>query len=1052
VSVSVGPSGTRRFHPGQFVVRKGTTRVEGCLRVEALDASQFTALTLDGERRQYVVADFEPVVLVPGMRCRLSHRGPDFFIEAVRNDATNSGLRYVRVSHEQQPPRDICETELSSISSPRDVVEYLTHFCHFDSARLLLRERLRDAQGNCRGMETILGARIQLFEHQIAVVQKVLSLAGPRALLGDEVGLGKTIECGLILSVLLKHKSDLRVLIVCPGTLTQQWLAELYSKFHSNVFYVPSMHERLASIPAHAPRIIVSTRDLADPKLRQQLEARRWDVLVVDEAHRIPSDTNLFSFLRALSGKVPGLLLLSATPVRSRAQDFVRLLALLNPNSFAPEDTARLEALRPLQAEIEELFAQTEGCTSFVMALRADAWRALLPEDKNIERWAHEMRRIEAPPKDRERARNQLLRYVADVYRLDDRIIRNRRDGVGQNLSLPKRVHESLVYTPSDGEEATSALLQPWSRLHTQTADSAETKWLISEAWQRSASSASALSHFVEARVRACAQPSRANDSTWAVEGLLARHESNAEMDQLCRMVPTVDGEMSVLSQLRCALKEWKQSEQRVEQITRWIAARLTDNAEDKVLVFTSFAETLEQVSQRLATALRPMRVNAQVFHVGLSPDQRERNALSFMTQSSCRVLVCDESGGEGRNFQAARWVVHVDLPWDLGAIEQRIGRIDRIGRSGTVLSVSIGSQDGIENFWSNIVWKYFEIGARTLSGLEFLAEEIGSEFKEHACRVNIDAIVDWSMSIPRRIADERQRIASDEERRLDAMRFDLDEVRELIDELKADAIAPKEPILRWARAMGIDIRSHGAAYFFDLASTDRKLPSHIRPRFDATFERWLALKDPSLQLLAWGHPFVEWLLSEAIADGSSRCATISKQGERSWRGCRTVVVCAPDPGRLAQVPAYIRGRVTFDARPEEHTLFVHADGSVEVDREFIKYLEQLVSASTSRIDPQRFTSDTDEHRSWVAEVERCVQVAWRHVSDQAIPTFQTYAEELEKRFGPEMSSAEAVRAWRGKASRVDDGDPYKDAVEAVRAPLVSIDSLVWIELQARPR
>ena len=155
-----------------------------------------------------------------------------------------------------------------------------------------------------------------------------------RYLLADEVGLGKTIEAGIVIHDLLISKPDAKILILCPGALTQQWLCELYSKFSGQVFRMLEMLNPETENWDNVNRLIAS---FAGGGLNhaQTLLDQEWDLVVVDEVHNLLSSKPLYDFVHALSRSVPSILLLSAIPAKRREDEFLRLLTLLEPERYS---------------------------------------------------------------------------------------------------------------------------------------------------------------------------------------------------------------------------------------------------------------------------------------------------------------------------------------------------------------------------------------------------------------------------------------------------------------------------------------------------------------------------------------------------------------------------------------------------------------------------------------------------------------------------------------------------------------------------------------------
>jgi ATP-dependent helicase HepA len=161
------------------------------------------------------------------------------------------------------------------------------------------------------------------------------------------VGLGKTIEAGVVLHDLISGKPDARVLILCPGTLVQQWLCEIYSKFGGQIFTLLDLHSGTDIRWGKLARAIVSTTRLMNG-LDEELVKVSWDLLIVDKCHHLLAAPTLYRFVQSVARRSPSVLLLSAIPAQRREDEFLRLLALLEPDRYNPDDPQSVEQFRTL--------------------------------------------------------------------------------------------------------------------------------------------------------------------------------------------------------------------------------------------------------------------------------------------------------------------------------------------------------------------------------------------------------------------------------------------------------------------------------------------------------------------------------------------------------------------------------------------------------------------------------------------------------------------------------------------------------------------------------
>jgi ATP-dependent helicase HepA len=440
----------------------------------------------------------------------------------------------------------------------------------------------------------LASARIDLIAHQLRVAGIVAQRRPPRALLADEVGLGKTIEAGMIVARLLSMGRVARVLVLTPASLTCQWFVELLRRF--NLPFSLFDEERCEAIEVgdgvrnpfdDEQCIIADIGWLADePKRAQQAIAADWDLVVVDEAHHLewtPEATSpAYALVEQLSARSPGLILLTATPQQlGRSGHFARL-RLLDPARYVDLDAFTAEAdgyvaLSALAAKLGNsapLAAQDHA----LLATRFAGDEELLGV---LQRYDGD--RVANAP--------ELLDALIDRHGTGRVMFRNRRAQIG---GFPRRVAN---ITMLDGGELDDA-----QRQH-----------------------------------------------------LLAEFHADAQAHPPA-------GELDYSNHPRLP----------------WLVALIEKLAGEKLLLICRTQTKVLALEDALRT-----RIGAKVarFHEGMSILQRDRNAAFFAEPEGARVLLCSEIGSEGRNFQFAHHLVLWDLPLDPDLLEQRIGRLDRIGQ-----------------------------------------------------------------------------------------------------------------------------------------------------------------------------------------------------------------------------------------------------------------------------------------------------------------------------------------------------------------------------------
>ena len=446
----------------------------------------------------------------------------------------------------------------------------------------------------------LASARIGLIPHQLRVAGIASARRPPRVLLADDVGLGKTIEAGMIIARQLATGRASRVLLLLPDALVYQWFVEMLRRFNlSFAIYDQERCEALeaADVTSGAPTNPFEDEQLviadfgflhSSPKHAQQLLDAPWDLLVVDEAHHLAWSPDVtsprYALVEQLAARIPGVVLLTATPEQlGRSGHFARL-RLLDPQRYSNLDgyLAEADTWQGLSTIADQLLAG---------AALDDLQRATLSDAFHTD---PELTARLADTTNPENAR-ELLAALIDRHGTGRAMFRNNRAGVG---GFPQRIPQ-------------------WHIIRADTLDES------------------------------------------ARQALLA--EFHADIQQ----PPTVVG-----------------SDYSIDPRIDTLVTLLDQYPQDKfLLICRSQAKVLA-----LEEALRTKSgVRVARFHEGLGLVQRDRNAAYFAQADGARLLLCAEVGAEGRNFQFAHRLILWDLPLDPDLLEQRIGRLDRIGQSHAI-------------------------------------------------------------------------------------------------------------------------------------------------------------------------------------------------------------------------------------------------------------------------------------------------------------------------------------------------------------------------------
>lgn len=582
-----------QYQPGQRWISDSEAEL-GLGTILAEDGRLLTVLyPATGETRQYATrnAPLTRVRFAPGDE--ITHfEGWKLTVQEVEDV---DGLLVYHGLDAQHQPVTMPETQLSNfiqfrLASDRLFAGQIDPLAWFALRYHSLEHNSRLLQSSLWGLG---GARAQPIAHQLHIAREVADRIAPRVLLADEVGLGKTIEAGLVIHRQLLSGRASRVLILVPENLQHQWLVEMRRRFNLDValFDAERFMESDASNPFEDCQLALVALEWLkeDEKAQDALFAAGWDLLVVDEAHHLvwhPEQASAeYSLVEQLAEVIPGVLLLTATPEQLGQDSHFARLRLLDPARFHDLEAFRAESsqYRPVAEAVQELLDQGR-----LSAQARDAIGGFLGDE------GREL--LDAIDGGDEQARARLVRELLDRHGTGRLLFRNTRAAV---QGFPER--ELHPYPLPSPDEYLELPLGEHAELYPEVA-----------------------------------------------------YQAQDEVDEEQR---------------------WWRFDPRVE----WLIDTLKMLKKFKVLVICAHAET----ALDLEDALRVRSgIPATVFHEGMSILERDRAAAYFADEEfGAQVLICSEIGSEGRNFQFAHHLVLFDLPAHPDLLEQRIGRLDRIGQ-----------------------------------------------------------------------------------------------------------------------------------------------------------------------------------------------------------------------------------------------------------------------------------------------------------------------------------------------------------------------------------
>ncbi len=674
----------------------------------------------------------------------------------------------------------------------------------FDLRFRTLHHHHRISQNPALGLA---GPKIDLIPHQLYIADEVSRRHAPRVLLADEVGLGKTIEAGLILHRLLLNGRAERALILVPDSLTHQWLVELLRRFALDVTLLDEQQSQAhgEANPFDAGQLILASQQwlFANPHRQRQAEACAWDLLIVDEAHHLdwsPAASGPgYDCVERLARAVPGLLLLTATPEQMGLQSHFARLRLLDPDRY--HDLARFRAEEAGYVRVAEAIDALDRLPGDAAAL--DSVAASI-DDADSQALLETLADPQSDPDQQQSARDQLREQLLDRHGTGRVMFRNSRRHVG---GFPERhLHVARLEAPS----AYRRVLRKLER-----------------------------------------------DEDYLDELLI---ETGLDHPDVMLYLDTT---YRALSDDPLNAEPWWQIDPRVT----WLLEHLTEVGRDKTLVIAHDRATAVD----LAEALRVLGgIHAPVFHEGLTLVERDRAAASFADEEDgSQVMVCSEIGSEGRNFQFCRHLVMFDLPQLPDQLEQRIGRLDRIGQRHAI-EIHVPVFDGSPG---ERLLRWYREGMDAFDAPHGVGSELYAAFGDELAEALLDdealatVIGETRALFETRLAERdagRNRLLE-----LNACRGERAEtVATAIRELDADRALPRY-LDQALDIFGVDSQDLGNELVHLRAGPHMLdgLPGLVKGEegFTATRSRERALARDDVQHLSWEHPLIREMMGRIL-------------------------------------------------------------------------------------------------------------------------------------------------------------------------------------------
>lgn len=905
--------------------------------VVALDARMVTLLfPATGENRLYARND-SPITRVmfnPGDTIT-SHDGWQLKVDNVAEE--NGLLAYTGIRLDTQEEnvtlREVFLDSKLVFSKPQDRL-FAGQIDRMDRFALRFRARRYQSEQYRMPWSGLRGQRTNLIPHQLHIANDVGRRHAPRVLLADEVGLGKTIEAGMIIHQQLLAGAAERVLIVVPETLQHQWLVEMLRRFNLRFAlfdddrYAEAQHD--ADNPFETEQLVICSLDFVR-RNKQRLEHlcdAEWDLMVVDEAHHLvwseDAPSREYLAIEQLAAQVPGVLLLTATPEQLGLESHFARLRLLDPNRFHDFEqfVEEQQNYRPVADAVAMLLAGKPLSNDELNTLSD------LIGEQDIEPL---LQTANSTRDGAEAARQELISMLLDRHGTSRVLFRNTRNGV---KGFPKReLHTVKLPLPTQYQTAIK------------------------------------------------------------VSGIMGARKS-AEERARDMLYPE-----QIYQEFEGDTGTWWNFDPRVD----WLMGYLTSHRSQKVLVICAKATTALQLEQ----VLREREgIRAAVFHEGMSIVERDRAAAWFSEEDTgAQVLLCSEIGSEGRNFQFASHLVMFDLPFNPDLLEQRIGRLDRIGQAHDIQILV----PWLEKTAQSVLVRWYHEGLDAF---------------EHTCptgRTIYDSVYNELinyLAAPEETEGFDALIASCREQH-DALKAQLEQGRDRLLEINSNGGEPAQALaesiagqdndtglvnfaMNLFDIIGINQDDRGE-HMIVLTPSDHMLvpdfPGLPEDGCTITFNRDVALSREDAQFITWEHPLIRNGLDLILSGDTGSCALSLLKNKALPVGTLLLeliyVVEAKAPKQL-QLNRFLP--------PTPIRMLVDKNGTnLAAQVEFESFNRQL--SAVNRHTSSKLVNAVQQ------DVHAILQLAESKVESAAQALIKTAREEADEKLSAELSRLEALKA-----------------------------------------
>lgn len=774
-------------------------------------------------------------------------------------------------------------------------------------------------------------SRVDLLPHQILLVHDLVGQSPRRVLIADEVGLGKTIETGMLIRELIARGDAERILVVTPAGLVENWRRELEGCFrlHFDILGRDFQDHGSAAWERHS-QVIASIDTLKQQRrLQRLLAAAPWDLVIFDEAHHVSRTrsgkktvtTQNYKLAEALRNHTRDLMFLSATPHQGNAFQFWSLIQILDDQLFAnPDAIAHHRGLlnRVMIRRTKREVTDVAGNPIFLRRQVHTERFSLAPRERLFyEQLSDYLREgYNAAGIDQKRTTNQ-QRAIGFVMVTFQKIMSSSPRAIRQALRrrllvlLARKQLELEVRRRSTQAPAKTAA---WADeiMRIQDEMLAVAKVILGES---SATNSDAEAYVGRIRRRLQKREEQPEMTEWSLDG-------DEEGEEGIFSESNIPDEIPKVRDLIAHVPDGP--DRRFETLVRAISDLTRDNTAERFVIFTQYRDTLGFLAEELG------RIFGHRYIATLKGGPLEDKIAAmeaFWKDDGARFLICTSAGGEGINLQIGRILFNYDLPWNPMAVEQRIGRIHRYGQQETVQVYNLFAEDTVEE-------RIYDLLDHKL---QEIAQSIGKVDDQGSPREDFRSDIlgllgsrpDYQELYKRALVDRDYRRT---EKELAVMVNEANRAREALGALSQDLTSfnlenyrkiegrhTLDELGQWVRAAVL--RLGGAAIpegefwtFHTPEALQRRY--HLAPRYEKVcFDRVLSLRSRGSELGGIGHPLVDALLKEArepgftgevsrLTSGDVICARylVQYDSEHGQTASRILTLCGTPEGDVKAI------------------------------------------------------------------------------------------------------------------------------------------------------